>query len=278
VTLRDSSPPDDPLLSLAVELAVEGGRLALERWPAVRGSRAVAGTKTSGTDVVTEADLAVEGLLVSRLQAARPGDTVLGEEHGESTARAEAKASLRWVVDPIDGTVNYLYGRAGWAVSIGVEDAGGVCLGVVHAPATGETWTALRGSGAWLDGQPLTVAPMDSLAGALVATGFGYRADRRAHQAQVLAEVLPLVRDIRRAGAASLDLCAVASGRVDAYYEKGLQPWDLAAGGLVAQESGALVGGLRGQPASAAMTVAAGPGIFPELVVLLGRLNADGGP
>jgi myo-inositol-1(or 4)-monophosphatase len=179
------------------------------------------------------------------------------------------------VVDPIDGTVNYLYDIPRWATSLAVEDAGGALVAVVHAPAAGETFTAVRGAGAWRDGRPVATSGCTALASALVATGFGYRAQRRARQAQVLAEVLPRVRDIRRLGAASLDLCDVACGRLDGYYEQGLQPWDLAAGRLVVREAGGVVSGLRGREAGEQLTVAAGRDLHPHLVDLLVRADAD---
>jgi myo-inositol-1(or 4)-monophosphatase len=160
-------------------------------------------------------------------------------------------------------------------VSVAARVGGEVVAGAVVNPASGETWTATLGGGAFLDGRPVRVNASPGLAMALVATGFGYAAERRARQAEILRVVLPQVRDVRRAGAASLDLCALACGRIDAYYEQGLKPWDLAAGGLVAAEAGALVGGLRGRPAGEALVVAAPPGLFEELADLLTELDAD---
>jgi myo-inositol-1(or 4)-monophosphatase len=184
------------------------------------------------------------------------------------------------VVDPVDGTVNYLYGLPVYAVSVAARaplpgGGEGVVAGCVHNPVSGETFTAARGEGAWLAGRRLTVGPPPPLELALVGTGFGYAAARRAHQAGVLARLLPRVRDVRRAGAASLDLCSVAAGRLDAHYERGLQPWDLAAGGLVAAEAGALVTGLRGAPASADMALVAAPGLHEQLRGLLVAWDAD---
>ncbi|HSK26538.1 MAG TPA: inositol monophosphatase family protein [Jiangellales bacterium] len=266
-----AGPASDELLGLAVEAATEAGRMVRERREAV-GAMDVAATKSSPTDVVTESDTAAEHLLRERLLGARPGDAFLGEEGG-----ADAGTSgVRWVVDPIDGTVNYLYDIPSYAVSVAAVVAGRTVAGVVHNPVSGETWTATAGGGAFLDGRPLRVSPCDRLDRALVATGFGYDAARRAHQADVLRQVLPRVRDIRRAGAASLDLCALASARVDAYYERGLKPWDLAAGGLVAAEAGAVVGGLRGAPAGEELVLAAGPALFSQLHDLLEPLGADG--
>jgi myo-inositol-1(or 4)-monophosphatase len=212
-------------------------------------------------------DTAAEELIRSRLLAARPDDGMLGEE-GSSRV---GSSRVRWVVDPIDGTVNYLYDLANWAVSIGVEVDGRPAAGVVHAPALGRTYTAVAGEGAFRDGRRLSCSSVTELGQSLVATGFGYAASRRARQAEVLLRVLPRVRDIRRFGAASLDLCAAAEGIVDAYYERGLNPWDMAAGGLIATEAGMRVGGLADRPASGELVVAAPPQIFDALVDLLAQ-------
>jgi len=258
------------LLELALDAAAEAGRLVRERRAEV-AAMDVAATKSSPTDVVTESDTAAEQLLRARLLGARPQDSFLGEEGGAD----EGTSGVRWVVDPIDGTVNYLYGLPAYAVSVAATSGGEPLVGVVHNPVSGETWTATRGGGARLDGRRLQVSGCDRLDRALVATGFGYESRRRAHQADVLRQVLPRVRDIRRVGAASLDLCALASARVDAYYERGLKPWDLAAGGLVAREAGALVGGLSGAPAGEDLVLAAGPALFGPLHDLLLPLGAD---
>jgi myo-inositol-1(or 4)-monophosphatase len=258
------------LLELALDAAGEAGRLVRERREEV-AAMVVAATKSSPTDVVTASDTAAEQLLRARLLGARPQDSFLGEEG----AADEGTSGVRWVVDPIDGTVNYLYGIPAYAVSVAATSGGEPLVGVVHNPVSGETWTATRGGGARLDGRRLRVSGCDRLDRALVATGFGYESRRRAHQADVLRQVLPRVRDIRRAGAASLDLCALASARVDAYYERGLKPWDLAAGGLVAREAGAVVGGLSGAPAGEDIVVAAGPALFRPLHDLLLPLGAD---
>ena len=260
----------DALLALATDLAREAGALALQ----MRAGIGVLDTKSSPTDDVTEADRAVEQLLVTALRAARPDDGILGEEG----AGIEGTSGYRWVVDPIDGTVNYLYGVPQWAVSIGVEDPSGAAVGVVYDPAKDELWQAVRGSGATLNGVPLRCSAVTSLSAALVGTGFGYDERRRARQAVVLPTLLPAVRDIRRLGAGSLDLCSVAAGRLDAYYEQGLAPWDLCAGGLIATEAGALVTGLRGAPAGAPLVLAAGPGVHGALHDLLVSFDADAAP
>lgn len=237
----------------------------------------VASTKTSPVDVVTAMDTAAEALVVELLLAERPDDGVLGEEGGLRAGRS----GLTWVVDPIDGTVNYLYGIPAYAVSIAVvqgqpEPSGWTVLaGCVHNPSTGETWTATAGGGAFLDGRRLAGPAEVALDRALVGTGFGYVASRRRQQAAVLQALLPQVRDIRRIGSAALDLCALAGGRLDAYYERGLQPWDQAAGVLVAREAGARVTGPRGLHPGEDLVVGAAPRLHADLVRRLDELGAD---
>jgi myo-inositol-1(or 4)-monophosphatase len=263
--------PVDPgaLLELARAAATLAARLVVEERP--RGPLEVTATKSSATDIVTVMDQRAERAIVEHISAARPDDGFLGEEGAARTGTS----GVTWVVDPIDGTVNYLYEIPAYAVSVAASVDGRVVAGAVVNPASGETWTAARGAGAWLDGRRVRVNAAPEMAMALVATGFGYEPARRARQADILRAVLPRVRDVRRAGAASLDLCALATGRVDAYYEQGLKPWDLAAGGLVAEEAGAVVGGLRGRPAGEALVVAAPPGLFEPLAELLEKLDAD---
>jgi myo-inositol-1(or 4)-monophosphatase len=269
------APQPETLATLATEVAQEAGELLMSS----RHRVAVVQTKSSPTDVVTQADRAAEKLIRERLQAARPGDAILGEEGGETGA-----GPVRWIVDPLDGTVNYLYGLPAWAVSIAAEVAGVVVAGAVCVPLQHSTFRAALGGGAWLDSafdsgpQRLACNTGVALRDALVATGFGYPAQHRAEQGQVVAAVLPRVRDIRRAGAAAVDLCSVAAGRVDAYYEQGTHYWDIAAGGLIAREAGAVTGGLRGEEAGTAMTLAAAPALFAELRELLASLAADGQP
>jgi len=237
------------------------------------GADLAVSTKTSPTDVVTAMDTAAERLIRRLLAQARPDDAVVGEEGRDHAG----SSGVRWVVDPIDGTVNYLYGLPGWSVSVGAQVDGVPAVGVVVVPGWSETFAAVAGQGATCNGERLAVRAAVPLAEALVATGFGYASSRRAAQAGVLASLLPAVRDIRRAGAASVDLCSVAAGRLDAYYERGLQPWDHAAGALVAREAGARVGGLRGAAEGADMLVAAPPGLFEPLADLLAELGADTG-
>ncbi|MGY1843691.1 inositol monophosphatase family protein [Modestobacter sp. SYSU DS0875] len=232
-------------------------------------------TKSSPVDVVTAVDTASEALIVRRLTEARPDDGVLGEEG----AAREGTSGVRWVVDPIDGTVNFLYGLPAYAVSIAAEVDGRTEVGVVLNVSTGELFTAVRGRGAWSTAPGAAAIQLQgsrpaSLDRALVATGFGYRVEQRRAQGAVVAELLPEVRDIRRVGCASLDLCAAAAGRVDAYYELDLKPWDHAAGALVAAEAGLVVTGTGGRPFAEPMAVAAAPQVAGALVELLERLDA----
>jgi myo-inositol-1(or 4)-monophosphatase len=266
--VTDLSPAS--LLELATGLAREAGALAL----AMREGIETLTTKSSPTDVVTAADRAVERLLVDGIRSARPGDGVLGEEG----ASDDGTTGVRWVIDPIDGTVNYLYGLPQWATSIGVEVDGETMVGVVSAPARGVLFQAVRGAGATLNGRVIRCSSVGSLDQALVATGFGYDARRRAAQGVVLAGLLPVVRDIRREGAGALDLCSVGAGRVDAYYEQGMSPWDISAGALIATEAGARVEGLHGKPASSDLVVAAPPSLFDALHDVLAAADADRDP
>lgn len=275
-----SAPQDLPADELA-RLGALAERLAREAGALVRDGRPrrvdVASTKTSPIDVVTAMDLASEALLRRVLHEERPDDGVLGEEEGH----VAGTTGVTWVVDPIDGTVNYLYGIPAYAVSVAavtgppVPGEWTVQAACVHAVADGRTWTAVRGGGAHLDGERLAVNPPVPLAASLVGTGFGYTAERRRAQGRVVAALLPEVRDIRRIGSAALDLCTLAGGGLDAYFERGLAPWDLAAASLVAQEAGAVVTGLRGAAAGTAMAVA-GPAPTVDLLVgLLEELGAD---
>ena len=256
------------LLAVAEQLARGAGDLVSRARAA--GSGLGADTKSTPTDLVTEVDRASERWLAERLAALRPDDAVLGEEGADRPGGS----GVRWLLDPIDGTVNFLYGLRPYAVSVAAEQAGQVVAGCVHDPTSGETFTAVRGGGAWLDGRPLGgrwLAP--TLDRAVIGTGFGYDAGLRGGQGRVLAGVLPRVGNVRRLGSAALDLCYVAAGRLDGYYEHGLKAWDRAAGELVATEAGARVTGLRGRPPGA-VTVAASPAVADELCTLLEELGA----
>jgi myo-inositol-1(or 4)-monophosphatase len=269
-----SAPHPDPraLLELAVATAREAAEL-------VARGRATAAehvdVKSSPVDVVTAVDTASEELIVGRLLAARPDDGVLGEEG----AAREGASGVRWVIDPIDGTVNFLYDLPAYAVSIAAEVDGEVVAGVVLNVATRELFTATRGGGAHLSSparpEPVRLAgsrPV-SLEQTLVATGFGYRVEQRRAQGAVVAELLPRVRDIRRHGSSALDLCLTAAGRTDAYYELDLKPWDHAAGALVATEAGLVVTGLPGSPFGEPMAIAAATSIAAPFIDLLAELH-----
>lgn len=262
------TPPDRvDLLELAVRLATEAAALLVD---GLHHARSDVATKTTATDMVTEMDRAAERLVVDGVRSARPGDAFLGEEGG--TRRGTS--GVRWVVDPLDGTTNYLYGYPCFAVSVAAEVDGVTEVAAVADPSHGETFTATRDGGAARNGIPMRCTAADDLATALVGTGFSYEPERRRLQAHVLTTVLPAVRDIRRAGAAAVDLCWVAAGRLDGFYERGLQPWDLAAGALIAAEAGALVGDLNGGPPSGAFVLAAAPALFEPLAALLRRAGA----
>nr|WP_237517514.1 inositol monophosphatase family protein [Streptomyces sp. SID4941] len=255
------------LLDLALEAARRAGALLRDGRPADLG---VAATKSSPIDVVTEMDIGAEKLITGFLSDRRPADGFLGEEG----ASAEGTSGVRWVIDPLDGTVNYLYGLPTWAVSIAAERDGERVVGVVEAPMRRETFHAVLGSGAHLNGEPLRCRPTAPLDQALVSTGFNYVTEVRTHQAEVARLLIPRLRDIRRGGSAAIDLCDVAAGRLDGYFERGLHPWDLAAGDLIAREAGALTGGRPGLPADGDLTVAATPGVFEPLQALLEELGA----
>ncbi|MGI5501616.1 inositol monophosphatase family protein [Lentzea sp. CA-135723] len=247
-----------PLVDIATAIGREAGALVQR----MRASAVVSfDTKSTSTDVVTAADRASEQLVRTRLSESRPGEPVLGEEEG-----GEVVEGLTWVVDPIDGTVNYLYGIPWYSVSIAAQLDGESVAGAVVEPATGRVWTAARGYGAFLDGSPVRVSATTDLSLSLLGYGFAYRPERRQRQADAWAGMATRVRDLRRAGAASLDLCSVASGRLDAYAEHGLGRWDWAAGGLIAAEAGAVVRLPGSSPELGAdATFASAPGVADEM-------------
>lgn len=237
------------LRAIAIDIAIEAAKLIRTRRADITATgdiRDVTQTKSSAVDPVTEVDTAVEKYIVDTLRARRPHDGIMGEEGADITSRT----GVTWIVDPIDGTVNFLYGVPDYAVSIGAVVEGQAVAGAVINVAQSKLYSAALGHGAHLrhlDGDsskpemPLRCRDEDDPAMALVATGFAYSAKRRRAQAKVLAELLPQVRDIRRMGAAAIDLCRVAEGSVDAYFEHGINPWDFAAGMIIAQEAGAVV-------------------------------------
>lgn len=257
----------DALLELALEAARAAGQSLLDSF---RGPAAGVTSKTSPTDLVSDADRAAEAILLDFIRARRPWDGVLAEEGG---AR-DATSGYTWVVDPLDGTINFLFGIPVWAVSIAVEDGNGTLVGVVHDPSRGETFAATRGGGATLNGAPIRVSERADLADALVGTGFAYLSAARAVQAGVVARVLPRARDIRRAGSAALDLAALACGRLDAFYEAPMEPWDKAAGILLVREAGGVVTTLPPPiPDLSPGVVAAGPGLHAALEELVAPLR-----
>jgi len=313
-----SAPDAGELLALAAKTAAAAARLLADEGAQARPE--VVETKSSLTDVVTEMDRRAEALITEQIRAARGGDAILGEEGGETRGAAAPgqpdggtpAAEVRWIVDPLDGTVNYLYGLSDWAVSIAAEVAGTIVAGVVAVPLHGETFLAVRGQGAWRrtdsglhsavgsgavrsgavgsgavgSGPGGSGADGDTalrcnrgvpLGQALVGTGFGYLPGRRRVQGEVVSALLPQIRDIRRGGSASVDLCMVAAGRLDAFYERGLNYWDYAAGALIAAEAGARVTGLAGRPPGSSMTVAAGPGLYEQLTGALAALSPERG-
>ncbi|HRW18016.1 MAG TPA: inositol monophosphatase family protein [Dermatophilaceae bacterium] len=261
---------------LAVELAIEAARLVHDERPRELGALG-ARTKSSSTDVVTVMDTRAEALLHAGVLERRPLDGLLGEE-GSSV---EGSSGITWVVDPIDGTTNYLYDHPSYAVSVaaavGAPPAPGwrPVAGAVCAPGLGLVWSARLGGGARRrdlrsgSETPISVGGLDRLDHALVGTGFGYAAQTRAEQALVLTRVLPAVRDIRRIGSAAIDLCLTADGRLDAYFERGLNPWDLAAGWLVLTEAGGVVCGPAGGDPDARLTVAGNPALVEALLPLV---------
>ncbi len=246
------------LLHLALSVAREASAMVRERRTA---PVEVADTKTSPTDVVTEVDRASEDLIRARLLAARPDDAVLGEEAGSETG----SSGVRWIVDPIDGTVNFLYGLPQYAISIAAESAGEMVAGVVLNAATGVEYAASLDGGATRDGAPIGVRPTVPLAHRLVITGFSYDVTVRTRQAQAIARLLPVVRDIRRLGSSALDVCYVADGFADAYVEEGVHLWDHAASALIAREAGATTLLTRGTSGREALVVAPAGG-FDELL------------
>ena len=247
------------LCALAEAVAREAGAQLLE---AFAGPATGVEAKSTPTDLVSAADQAAEELIRARLAAARPEDGFLGEEGGDEVG----SSGLRWIVDPLDGTINFLFGIPQWAVSIAVEDADGVLAGVVYDPPRGELWSAERDGPPLLDGEPVRSSGRTELATALVATGFGYDAEVRRAQAATIAQLLAEVRDVRRFGAAALDLVWTAAGRYDAYYERGVQRWDVAAGGLVCERAGLVVEHLPEAPPQ-------GEGILVAPPPLIGALR-----
>jgi myo-inositol-1(or 4)-monophosphatase len=248
---------------IAAEAARAAGELLRERFVA-GGERAV-GSKSSPTDVVSEADYAAERAIRELLAVRRPGDAILGEEGGET----QVGEGLRWIVDPLDGTVNFLFGVPQWCVSVAVHDDDGGLAGVVYDPLRDEIFCAERGGAATLNGTRIEGSQSSSLESSLVATGFGYESSVRTLQAAVVARVLPEVRDVRRMGSAALDLAWTACGRYDAFYERGVQTWDIAAGSLLCSRAGLVVRELAAYEEAPKGLVVAPPGLIDALEALV---------
>lgn len=249
-------------MDIAADAARRAGELLLARSEGpVRG----VSTKSSPTDPVSDADRDSESLILELLAKSRPQDGILSEEGGGE----ESSSGLRWVIDPLDGTVNFLYGIPAWAVSIAVEDSDGAVAGAIFDPNLGHMWTAARGEGAWLNGEPIRVSTETDLSRALVGTGFSYNVEARTAQAHVVPRLLPRVRDIRRGGSAALDLAALASGRLDGFYEAVMEPWDRAAGEILIREAGGVISPLEAPAGLSHGLIAAGPTLHDQLRALI---------
>jgi myo-inositol-1(or 4)-monophosphatase len=266
-----TNPPDQPvagdpideLRDLAARLAVEAGSIALEGRASTSGLTGT--TKSTQTDMVTEFDRAAEAHIVAELQRVRPDDAIVGEEGTDEAGTS----GVAWFVDPIDGTTNFVYDLPAWTCSIGVSLGGTMVAGAVNAPALGELYVARRGGGATRNGSPISVSEESDVSLALVGTGFTYDADARAAQARAVAELIAHVRDIRRLGSAAFDLCMVACGRLDVYFERYLNPWDAAAGTLIASEAGAVVSDFSGGTGRPEELLVATPAVHDQFVRLL---------
>lgn len=255
------------LVNLATTIAHEVGAVALAGRK--RGLREVS-TKSTSTDMVTEYDKLTEASIITALRAARPDDSIVAEEGGRHTGNS----GITWFVDPIDGTTNFLYDLPTWTVSLGAHDADGELAAVVFCPPLSETYTATRGGGAFLNDTRIHCNEINDIAHCLIATGFNYSPDNRLIQAARIPKIIAKIRDIRRLGSASLDLCFVAVGRYDAYYEEHLYPWDLAAGTLIAKESGCIIGSIDGGDIQPSAILASPPGVFTQIQDLIRNSNS----
>ena len=259
-----TSPAD--LVAVAEDLARAAGDMAL------RGRKSgdvTATTKSSPTDMVTQYDKASEELITHGLKTQRPDDGIVGEEG----ASKPSDTGITWHIDPIDGTSNFFFDLPMWAVSIGAVDEHGPVVGVVYAPALGEMYTAYRGGGAYLNGRKIHVRNNTQLSDALVCTGFSYHVHQRIHHAQRVAQMMTHIRDIRRLGAAAIDLCFVACGRYDAYFEEHLHSWDLVAGQVIATEAGAVLTDYEGNAVTPAQVLCAQPGVQQQLIHLIAQTS-----
>ena len=248
-----SLPSSRELLELATTVALQAGEMLMDRPATFEVS-----SKSVAIDIATQMDKASEKFIVEALLAVRPQDGIIGEE---GTSRSST-SGVTWVIDPVDGTVNYLYGVPGWSISIAAKVSEGESLaGIVHAPSIDSTWTGLRGEGAFFNGSRIYCNDPISLDRALIGTGFAYEVEKRIEQGRVIAALLPQIRDLRRMGSAAVDICSVAMGRFDGYFEQGLMEWDMAAASLIAGEAGAI---FTINPAG--VVICAGPGLYPHLV------------
>lgn len=262
---------DEPaeLRALCERLARGAGEIALAGRAGMIGNTPLPGsTKSSATDIATEYDRAAEAYIVGVLRTERPDDAIIGEEGTDDAGTS----GFAWIVDPIDGTTNYVYDQPAWSNSVAVAFDGDVVAGAVSVPSLGEMFTAAAGHGATMNGRPLRPSTETDLSLALVGTGFGYQPEMRRAQALVVARLIGEVRDIRRLGSAAFDLCLVASGRLDVYFERNLNWWDAAAGELIARESGALTSDFEGGPARPDEMLAAAPGVHAAFLRLLQTL------
>jgi myo-inositol-1(or 4)-monophosphatase len=264
----DPVPTDDPvaLRDLAGSLARDAGRVAYAGRRAARDAAALGGTtKSTGTDIVTEFDRAAESEIVAHLRRDRPDDAIVGEE---GTADS-GTSGYSWFIDPIDGTTSFVYDQPTWSCSVAVAREGTMLAGAVYIPPLDELFDAALGHGARLNERPIAASSVTDLALALVGTGFSYHPEARRAQAERLARMIGRVRDIRRMGSAAIDLCFVAAGRLDVYFEQYLHSWDSAAGELIAREAGAITSNFSGGPAEPSEMLAAGPGVHAAFVDLL---------
>jgi myo-inositol-1(or 4)-monophosphatase len=245
------------LVSLAEEVARAAGALLMQRPDSFTFTE-----KSSAVDFATQMDEQAESLIVKSLLAARPDDGIIAEEG----AAQPSKSGITWVIDPLDGTVNYLYGLPGWNISIAAKNQEGVIAGVVFAPTINSLWKATKGGGAYLNNKAIKCNDLVNLNLALIATGFSYDLELRKEQGARIQKLIPQIRDLRRNGAAAVDLCYVAMGAVDAYFESSLKEWDFAAGGLIATEAGALISGRTGGAPDGDMVVCAGPSLHAQLL------------
>ena len=249
------------LVELAESIAQKAGTLLSNR-----PSKFELDQKSGVFDFATQMDHESEKLIVGEILKSRPNDGLIGEEG----ANRPSKSGITWVIDPIDGTVNYLYDIPGWCISIGVKDESGALAGVVYSPATNSLWKATRGGGAFLNGAPITCNEPVALNRALVGSGFAYDIEKRKIQAELVSRLLPEIRDLRRLGACAVDICHVASGSLDAYFEAGVNEWDYAAAGLIATEAGAKISIEKGiWNGEKNMVIAAGPSLHPALSALI---------